>query len=506
MSKRSDDNAYLLLAIASAFFFSLLTFLYTTGAPNLKDGAQNTRAAYHLVHAGVISISKKETEAPAPQMRREPLPIVATAAFLMLHPAFNKPYTIADLQDGSLTETVKGVNAFWRFLAALFVFLLCLELFSSWRVAGAMAAICLLISEFFFFARPGIVDRMYTELPEVALMLIASWCAVRFVRHRTKPLAISLGVALGLLVLVKAYFIYVGLGFIVLLLVTDRPKNFQSSRGKSTWGGLLSKYAMIVGVMLVTVAPWLARNAVEFGKLQIVSGTDASVLAIRMFLMEQPLFGGLYMYSPNFLRKRVVGPLTGYTDKDLGPGGRLNKLATAKEKSSLTLAERMQAKGYQGDKSDWARRAALNYAAHNPLRYAASTGVFAYKGIWFMTLAGVIPNILAILCFFGVFFGALITRDQVLIAAFGLPAGLFFFISIFTHALTRYNSPMTPFIVLAGLWLLAALAPKAYNRFFRLRNFVGGEPPPRSTPKASSNQGRTKRSLFNNSPSAASSG
>jgi hypothetical protein len=304
---------------------------------------------------------------------------------------------------------------------------------------------------------------MYTELPEVSLMLIASWCAVRFVRGRTKLEAIWLGVALGLLALVKASFLYVGLAFIVLLLLTVRPKNFQTAPGKPAWFNCLLSYATIAIVMLITVAPWVARNAIEFGNPQIVSGTDASVLGIRMLLMEQPLLGGLYMYSPNLLRKRVVGPLTGYTEEDLKPGGRLEKLATAKEERNLIFAERMQAEGYQGDKRDWVRRTALGYAIQNPLRYAASTAVFAYKGIWFMTLAGAIPNLVAILIFFGVFFGALVFRAQLLIAAFALAAGLFFFISIFTHALTRYNSAMTPFVILAGLWLLTMLARRGYS-------------------------------------------
>ena len=115
---------------------------------------------------------------------------------------------------------------------------------------------------------------------------------------------------------------------------------------------------------------------------------------------------------------------------------------------------------------------AFNYVVEHPLRYVASIPVFAYKGMWFMTRAGTLLNLLALLCFFGVFFVALFTRNQVLLAAFGLAAGLFSFISIFTHALTRYNQPMTPFVILSVLWLVAALARAAYRRFPRLRNLV----------------------------------
>jgi hypothetical protein len=72
-------------------------------------------------------------------------------------------------------------------------------------------------------------------------------------------------------------------------------------------------------------------------------------------------------------------------------------------------------------------------------------------------------NLLMLLCFFGVFFGALFTRRQVLLASFGLAAGLFFFISIFTHASERFTSPMTPFVIVSVLWLISALARKTYG-------------------------------------------
>ena len=126
-------------------------------------------------------------------MRREPLPIVVTSAFLILHPAFKEPYGLPDLLEGRLTETVKGVNAFWRVLAAIFIFLLCLELFPDPRVATITAMTCTVVSKSFFFSRSDVVNRLYTELPEVALMLLASWSAVRFVRHKTNARAFWLG-------------------------------------------------------------------------------------------------------------------------------------------------------------------------------------------------------------------------------------------------------------------------------------------------------------------------
>ena len=472
MSNKRKDVFYAIFTFAVASVFAGLTFFHTTAMPIEKDAGQNTRAAYHLVHTGVMSRDRQASDAPLPQMRREPLPIVVTAAFLLLHPAFSQPYTIPDLLDGRLTETVKGVNAFWRFLAAIFLVLLCLELFPDRRVAAGMALICLAASELFFFARPGIVDRMYTELPEVALMLLVSWSAVRFVRDETKVRALWLGVALGLLALCKAGFLYIGTGFIILLLVTDRAQHFRAAPGKSAWGNFLLTYAVVALAMLATIAPWITRNAIMFDNPQIASGTDASVLGTRMLLMEQPLLGQLYLYSPYAFKKTLVGPLTGYNEEDLKPGGRLAQTATTKDNRNAIFAERIGNEGYRGDKAKWLKDKVFNYVVDNPMRYVASIPVFAYKGMWFMTAAGPLFNVVALLGFFGVFFGALIVRNRVLLASFGLAAGLFFFIATFTHALVRYTSPITPFVILSLLWLIDALARWMYRRLPRFRKLV----------------------------------
>ncbi len=446
--------------VASAL--ALLTFAHTTSMPIIKDAAQNTRAAYYLVHAGVISTDNSESKDPKPQMRREPLPIVVMAAFLLLHPAFDEPYTIPDLTQGRLTETVKGVNAFWRFLAAIFAFLLCFELFSARRVAFAAAVICIAASELFFFSKPGVVDRLYTELPEVALMLLASWSAVRFVRVKSWPRALWLGISLGLLALCKCSFLYIGLGFILLLLVTDRAEAYRTDAGKPAWRHLFLTYALITLAMFATVAPWIARNALLFGNPQIASGTDVSVLGTRLLLMQEPLLGQVYLYSPPTIRK-VIGPVTGYSAADLKPGGRLDVVRQVKENRTQLIEQLLERQGYQGDHSKWIRQQIVHYVAANPIRYVASIPVFAYKGMWFMTSIGWPFNFAAILCFLAVFCAALVTRDQLLLAAFGLPAGLFLFLSIFTHALTRYTSPMTPFVVLSMLWVASALARRAYH-------------------------------------------
>jgi hypothetical protein len=323
LRREITSAAFGVIVLAVALVFAGLTTLYTTDRVIQKDAAQNMRGAYNLVHSGVISLGRQENGRPVAQMRREPLPIAVLAGLLVLHPAFAQPYTIEELLNGRLTETVKQVNIFWRFLAAIFLFLLCFELFPDRRVAAGIGLVSLAASELLFFASLNVVDRIYTELPEAALMLLAAWSAVRFVRSKTKPRAAMLGVSLGLLALCKAAFLFIGLGFLVLLLVTERPGQFQASPRRSAWANRLLTYAVIALAMFATVGPWIARNAVLFGTPKVASGTDASVLGIRMLLLEHSLLGLYYLYRPPGFRKRLAGPLPGYSYDDLKQGGRL---------------------------------------------------------------------------------------------------------------------------------------------------------------------------------------
>jgi hypothetical protein len=454
MTAKQKKIAYLLLALCTAALLASITTTYTTSLPIIKDARQNVHSAYYLTHGGMIS-----TDGETPSMRREPLPIIAVAALLMIHPDFSGTYGPDDLTDGRLNPSVKKINAFWRFLAVFFVFMLCWELFSGTALAALVSLTCIAISELVFFSHPIIVDRLYTELPASALLLIASWCAVRYVRQASLLSALYLGIALGALALTKAAFLYVGIAFVALLLVMDLVKTVREA--DKSWRSLATFYAIIVLAFAGTLAPWLVRNHIQFGTAQIVERGEL-VLAVRTLLTEQPLLGGLYAYSPWMLKKHLVGPLTGYKKADLKPGGRLHDLVTAKSRRNETFKQRMEADGFEGDRKEWLNQVAFAYIAQHPLRYVASIGVFAYKGMWFMIYGRFFYfNLIAVLLFVGVFIWALLSGNRTLVAAFGLSFGSFLFISVFTHALTRYNAPITPIVIIADLWLLIAITQMA---------------------------------------------
>ena len=155
-------------------------------------------------------------------------------------------------------------------------------------------------------------------------------------------------------------------------------------------------------------------------------------------------------------------------------GGRLEGLAYAQ--GWPEVKKRLKDKGFEGEENEWLRRAALNLAIQHPIRGIASIGVFAYKGMGFMSdpnIAAFIGvdrmilialNAVAVLCFLGLFLGAVVVGNQVLAAAFGLGAGLFLFTAMFTHALVRFNAPITPLVIISLLWLLTAGSRWAFGR------------------------------------------
>jgi hypothetical protein len=264
-----------------ALWFASTALQHITDAALMYDSSQNAKIAYYLVHNGTYTSSKKEPYNPSKAMKREPVPVLAISAFLLLHPSFDHRYKSVDLEKGRLTRTVKLVNVFWEFLAALFIFLLCLELFPNLIVAGVGALITLAISAMTFLSTQHVVDGLLTELPGAALLLATSWCAVRFVRHETKWRAICFGIAIGLLALTKAAFFSVGIAFILLLVLVDRRKLVRRNDAPSRQ--LRAAYAALVLAFLATLAPWLVRNTINLGRPEMIAGRGEGILGMRMF-------------------------------------------------------------------------------------------------------------------------------------------------------------------------------------------------------------------------------
>ncbi len=334
-----------------------------------------------------------------------------------------------------------------------------------------MALVTLAISDATYLSTDPVLDRLFTELPATAFLLAASWCAVRFVHRETPSRAICLGIAMGLLVLTKAAFLYIGIAFILLLFLSDRLESTRQPDARSL-RQLRVNYAMLVAAFLGTLAPWIIRNTISMGSAAITTRSE-SILGMRMILAEFPPLGLIYATSPAPLRQHL-GPLLGYSPADLEAGGKLSDIGSVNRRRGEIFKTRMRAEGFDGKTEQWLRRSALSSVVNHPLHYLQSIGVFAYRGMWFMEPAGFAAKLdpmtfyalstILVLVFLGVFFGGLIARNRVLIAAFGLSAGACLFHSALTHAIPRYNKPIAPIVIIAVLWLCVALARRLMRR------------------------------------------
>lgn len=455
--------SYALLAALFSLWFGYTTTNYLTSNALTADAKQNAVTALHLVNHGVWGYSDEDTPFPRPTMQREPVPILAISTLLLLHPSFTEPYTIQDIVDGHLTKTIKLVNVFWRALIVFFIFLLCFELFPDPAIAGVFALITVVVSDLTFLSIGPFVDKLYTELPAAALLLATSWCAVRFVHKESNSRAMALGIAIGMLALTKAAFFYIGIVFILLLFLPERLKLARQSDHKSL-RQLRVTYGILIAAFLATLSPWVIRNSITNGTPGIVNRAE-DVLGLRMLLSEEDPLGMIYFSSPSPLKQRL-GPMLGYSSADLEDGGRLDGIRFAKQRRGEIYKARMEAEGYKGNIKPWLRRTVLSSILHDPLRYLRSIGVFAYRGIWFMTPSGLLKKLepmafyllsaLSALCFLGVFFRGLIAGNRLVIAAFGMGAGAFLFHAALTHAIPRYNAPLTPLVVISLIWLCFA--------------------------------------------------
>src|SRR5262249_15510907 len=103
-SSKLVDFWYVLFGFSAAGLFAFLTLSYTTDAPIKSDAAWNARAAYHLVHTGVMGADEAN---PRPQLHREPIPILVIAALLLVHRISTSPTQLQNSQAGLLPKPLR---------------------------------------------------------------------------------------------------------------------------------------------------------------------------------------------------------------------------------------------------------------------------------------------------------------------------------------------------------------------------------------------------------------
>ncbi len=474
--------AFLLVA---AFVAALTWMSASTLTPERidKDAEHNTRIAYNLVHAGEFSLDNEQRGYPATSYR-EPLPIYFMAAHIALHPAL-RTASIEEILEGPGAVEMKQHNLLWTFLCMLGLAAAAGAATRHRILGAAIAAAAIWWAYNTAFARGQFIDQMLTEVQAATFVAWAGATTIMALRTRRWFWFAATGVLVAALALTKAVFVFVGVGLIVALLAAYMWKPFPEGRARS---------ALLVGVLalgfVTTLAPWLARNAMEFGRAHIAE-RGGIVLLVRAFkdqMTDDEFVGGFYHWAPNEL-KTDIGEWLGYSARDAEAGGRLQRLNRNGNAAVDRAAERLrrpemaisfygrsraertkaigefEAAGAENPSvmadAELQRRAVRMIMA-DPLRHLMMSILFLWRGTAFLALPLIIMAA-----------AGLIRRDPSLIGLSIVTAGGAAVLALTTHFLPRYYDPLLPTTYLALIfmvftsvaWLLGRVYTLAQPRF-----------------------------------------
>jgi hypothetical protein len=406
-------------------------------------------------------------------MDREPLPLFPMAAAIAVIDALSGPGTLQDYETGHRAVLVKGQNLLWAVLLVVATYWAASQLTGS-RVLGALGGLLVSVDPM-PLVPSGVsalgLDTLYTDLAAAALLTLASALLVRAWRGRTVTRFALAGLAIGLLALTKATFLYVFVGIVAVLVVVDlwgrRRRELRIGAGP---------LAAFVLAFLAAIVPWMTRNYLEIGRFQLTErgGIVLLVRALQNDMTPDEYRGAIYVWAPPAL-KPALGRLLGYGPQDVERGGRLQRLSrdenssfaaedvaaelAGKPESTFTyyreakavrtqLEQQAQASGQPPSNvdSELQKLAFTTIAAH-PLRHLGAVPLYLWRGalVWF-------PVLVVTLVF------ALRRRDYGL-ALFALPTfGMVVFYALLSHFILRYGLPASPIAIVCAIVLAQAAA------------------------------------------------
>ena len=195
-----------------------------------------------------------------------------------------------------------------------------------------------------------------------------------------------------------------------------------------------------------------------------------------------------YFFSPNVIRRDVLGPLMGLSDEDLSCDGKLAVFERYLECDREALKQKRygdvrsfyqrgkRALPYQFSLDDSERKAyALRQFRSNPLSVLTTTIPFSWRGFWGFRSRywnGVFLNAIAFPALFLAPLLSIAQRRSSWLMVSVVPVSLFGFYALVSHFLPRYSLPFAP----ASVLCLAMLLVSFYGRLFT--HFRPGVLPP----------------------------
>ena len=458
------------LKIAAALAVLILAFSWSRMITNERidgDDLQTLTMAVNMRYQGVASL---DTQAPyTPSMYREPLPVVTTALAIGIADAILGRAGPEAYLAGERARLLKLQSLFWLAVLCAAAFWATYLLTSS-RALGAVAVLLMNVDVIPLAEvglRPMLVDTLMSEVAAAALMLTSGACLVAAMRTRRAAYFAWAGASFGLLALTKASFLYVFIGFavVVIAIALIFARKVELTRRLVPIGALAAAFAAVV-------VPWMARNYVQLGEFQLAErgGVVLYLRALKNGMTADEYKGAIYFWAPEPLQPAIAN-IFGITSADLQRGGPLQRLnrgpeadfysddiaawRNARPEEAITFIrialaeqlrlERLAATGQLAQPADAElQQRAVGIIAADPMRHLATTPLFLWRGAFFP-----LPVLLAALLY-------AVWRREYALGAFVLPGlGTVMFFGLLTHFLPRYSAPVLPMAVVTTVVLAA---------------------------------------------------
>lgn len=462
------NSTWIVLGLCAIAFAVNSSDALTTSAIR-TDSAQNTAMAFNLSRYGVLSHSNPSAgQPPAPTNYREPFPPIVHAAYIGLHPGLSSAESVEELTErGQTARAAKGINVVWVLVVLGLTSMLAFKLTGS--VPLSVLSMYLVYA---FMASEKYMDGLPTELPAAALLLCSALAIIWAVERRLLAFFVLYGVSVGLLILTKAVFLYIGLVALPLvagILWLGRRWSFQTA---------VLHIGVAAVVAVAVVLPWMVRNQHRVGNFELTE-RGPLVLLVRAHLsgMTDAEFEGSFFAYGSSGAQSILGPLQRLSESDLEAGGSLERLSrrandekdrraerqgnpeeavsyyrTARaERRKLTDDFRARGADEPGRLADEAiMERAVSMILSNPMGHLRTSLSFAWRGIWAFDTSSPVGDLINFLSWaaFAVFvIRWLVKRRLALLASVVLPVGMLMFHAVATHNLSRYNGPLIPIFV-----------------------------------------------------------
>lgn len=475
---------YISLCLVITFKMNFLI----TDAPIEGDAEQNFRMAYNKYKYGILSSDRAENVDYLKHGNyREPLPPLITSFFMHAHPGINKNQSYTSFINGLNTKKIKQVNLVWILFLLIGLGGLCYSITKS----PASVLTTFVLTVFYFIRFGNHFDKLITELPAAALMILSTWLLFSAIKEHRVRLYFFAGIFLGLLVLVKATFLYLTPLILIFLFCLDY---FKVKRYRNIT--LYKNTSMFFFGAVIIIIPWMVRNKVFVDDFQVTQrgGIVLHYRAIHNQMTASEIKGAFHFFGPAIYQS-FSNRVFNIKDKDFDSDGKFRRLnrSHSSDRTAIsdgntgstisfyayTRAERSRLVDYYSnhgidspfrkadkDLGDEAKKIILE----NPVKHIMMTPVFLWRGIWCFpnstipwvgnTLQLYINNAINFLAFLSLCIILLIAirnRDPGLLALIILPCAMILFQSIVSHNIPRYSQPAIPMTLLCLVYAIQYL-------------------------------------------------